>query len=120
MPATAARLVLMHQPASFGDIPAHAAPVAIAGHSHGGQIRLPIVSRGFWLGYSDRERLPREGWVPGHDGAPGNALYVNRGIGFSRWPIRINAPPELTVLTLQVGHGRHRGGAGVKREPWRS
>ncbi len=38
---------------------------------------------------------------PGPDaGAPGNQLYVNRGIGFSMLPVRFSCPPELTVFTL--------------------
>ena len=35
-----------------------------------------------------------------HDGAAGNRLYVNRGIGFSYVPVRIDCPPELTLFTL--------------------
>jgi hypothetical protein len=41
-----------------------------------------------------------DGWIDGF-GAAGNHLYVNRGIGFSIAPIRINCRPELTLLTLQ-------------------
>ena len=100
VPADAPRLVFMHHPRSFAKIPAGAAPFAIAGHTHGGQIRLPIVSRWYWRQVKEREREPRAGWIDAPDGAPGNALYVNRGIGFSRWPVRINCPPELTVVTL--------------------
>jgi hypothetical protein len=35
--------------------------------------------------------------------AEGNQLYVNRGIGFSLAPVRINCPPELTIDTLWSG-----------------
>jgi predicted MPP superfamily phosphohydrolase len=47
-------------------------------------------------------RVAADGWIPDY-GAPGNRLYVNRGIGFSRVPIRINCPPELTWITLRRG-----------------
>jgi predicted MPP superfamily phosphohydrolase len=40
-----------------------------------------------------------EGWID-HYGKPGNRLYVNRGVGFSIIPARVNAVPELTVFTL--------------------
>jgi predicted MPP superfamily phosphohydrolase len=43
-----------------------------------------------------------DGWIRDRGfGAPGNTLYVNRGIGFSDVPIRINCPPELTLFTLR-------------------
>jgi predicted MPP superfamily phosphohydrolase len=34
-------------------------------------------------------------------GQAGKRLYVNRGIGFSIVPVRINAVPELTIFTLE-------------------
>jgi hypothetical protein len=34
-------------------------------------------------------------------GGPGNRLYINRGIAFSRLPLRFNARPEITVFTLR-------------------
>ena len=40
-----------------------------------------------------------DGWIQDY-GAAGNRLYVNRGIGFSTIPIRINCPPEITIFTL--------------------
>ena len=39
---------------------------------------------------------------------PGNRLYVTRGIGMSLLPLRINAPPELTYLTLRAAPPRSR------------
>jgi hypothetical protein len=36
-------------------------------------------------------------------GQPGNRLYVNRGIGFSLLPLRINCAPEITVFSLTPG-----------------
>ncbi len=48
----------------------------------------------------NEERPDLSGWI--HDyGQPGNRLYINRGIGFSRFPIRINCPPEITLFTLR-------------------
>ena len=51
VPAAAARLVLMHHPASFERIPAGQAPLALAAHTHGGQIRLPFLPEWTWLSY---------------------------------------------------------------------
>ncbi|MGB3760287.1 MAG: hypothetical protein WBA07_28570 [Rivularia sp. (in: cyanobacteria)] len=41
-----------------------------------------------------------DGWIKDY-GKQGNRLYVNRGIGFSDIPIRINCPPEVTLFTLR-------------------
>jgi predicted MPP superfamily phosphohydrolase len=90
---------MMHNPRSFLPLPANTAPVAIAGHTHGGQIRLPLTPQWSWLTVT-KEMEHVDGWSHGY-GASGNQLYVNRGIGFSEVPLRINCPPEVTIFTLQ-------------------
>jgi uncharacterized protein len=99
VPEGAPRVVLAHDPLALHGIPAGWAPLALAGHTHGGQIRVPSKPRWTpvrlwkpWPAYAD-------GWVDGFL-QPGNRLYVNRGIGFSKLPVRIGAPPELTFVTL--------------------
>jgi len=66
----------------------------LAGHSHGGQIRLPLLGPLI---------LPLNGrkYVEGlfHFGSA--QLYVNRGIGTVSLPYRLNCPPEITLMTLQ-------------------
>ncbi len=93
------RFVMMHNPRSFLALPSNTAPVAIAGHTHGGQIRLPLTPQWSWL-TATKEMEHVDGWSDGY-GASGNQLYVNRGIGFSEVPLRINCPPEVTIFTLQ-------------------
>ncbi|HEX5043696.1 MAG TPA: metallophosphoesterase [Candidatus Polarisedimenticolaceae bacterium] len=93
-------LVLMHNPRSFVDIGPGLAPVALAAHTHGGQIRLPFAPDWTWLTFVRDDPVHADGWTHGGFGAPGNRLYVNRGIGFSYVPVRINCRPELTFLTL--------------------
>jgi predicted MPP superfamily phosphohydrolase len=100
VPAGAARVVFMHNPSTFAEIPAGAAPLAIAAHTHGGQIRIPFTPEWSWLTFTSHDAVHADGWIDGY-GRPGNHLYVNRGIGFSTLPLRINAPPEITVLTLR-------------------
>ncbi|MDZ4870936.1 MAG: UDP-2,3-diacylglucosamine pyrophosphatase LpxG [Chroococcidiopsis cubana SAG 39.79] len=99
VPDSAPRFVMMHNPESFALFPANTAPVAVAGHTHGGQIRLPFTPEWSWLTFSKQDRVHADGWIDGY-GKPGNQLYVNRGIGFSIIPIRINCPPEITLFTL--------------------
>ena len=107
VPAGAPRLVLMHNPATFLDLPAHTAPVAFAAHSYGGQVCIPFLPRWSWMTLASDEPIRADGWIDPSFGAAGNRLYVNRGIGFSLLPIRINCPPELTFLTLRAEPRAH-------------
>jgi predicted MPP superfamily phosphohydrolase len=99
VPAGAARIVFMHNPASFPRLPAGTAPLAVAAHTHGGQVSLPFTPH----------VVEADGWARRNRGEPGNRLYVNVGIGFSDVPVRINAPPEVTLFRLRgearPGHG---------------
>jgi predicted MPP superfamily phosphohydrolase len=65
----------------------------LSGHSHGGQIRLPIVGPLI---------LPPMGqkYVEGMFHFDHMQLYVNRGIGTVGLPFRLNCPAELTEFTL--------------------
>ena len=101
VPSGAPRLVFMHNPSSFEEIPAGAAPMAIAAHTHGGQIRIPGLPQWSWLTLTSSEEAHADGWIDRSYGAGDNLLYVNRGIGFSDVPIRIATAPELTIFTLQ-------------------
>jgi predicted MPP superfamily phosphohydrolase len=101
VPDGAPRFVMMHHPDSFEAFPPATAPVAVAGHTHGGQIRLPFLPSWSWLTYAKDDKVHADGWIVDEYGASGNDLYVNRGIGFSGVPLRINCPPEITVFTLQ-------------------
>lgn len=99
VPDNSPRVVMMHNPASFAAFPPQTAPLAVAGHTHGGQIRLPFTPQWSWISLVKGEEVYGDGWIKNY-GEPGNKLYVNRGIGFSDIPIRINCPPEVTLFTL--------------------
>ncbi len=100
VPDDAARIALMHNPDSFSDFPPHAAPLALAGHTHGGQLRLPFLPDWSWMSLVQENAVYADGWITDF-GFAGNHLYVNRGIGFSNFPVRINCRPELTFFTLR-------------------
>jgi hypothetical protein len=82
----------------------------LAGHSHGGQVRLPLLGpivlpnggRKYVMGLYRFNRLPGP---PASGSARGGGLqlYVNRGIGSVGVPFRLNCPPEITLFTLQQG-----------------
>jgi uncharacterized protein len=100
VPRGAARLVFMHNPDSFEPLPPSTAPLAMAAHTHGGQVRLPFLPEWSWMTFAKEDEVHADAWISGY-GQPGNRLYVNRGIGFSIIPIRLNCPPEITMFTLQ-------------------
>ena len=101
VPEGTPRLVMMHNPNSFEALPPNTAPLAVAGHTHGGQIRLPFTPEWSWLTFMREDEVHADGWIKGY-GQSGNRLYVNRGISFSIIPIRLNCPPEVTFFTLQA------------------
>ncbi|WP_369130969.1 metallophosphoesterase [Modestobacter roseus] len=100
LPEAAPRVVLMHNPASFPEMPAGSAPLTVAGHTHCGQIALPGLPNWSYLGLTEEEEIVVDGWAPEGYGADGNALFVTCGIGFSVVPVRINAPPQVVFFEL--------------------
>jgi predicted MPP superfamily phosphohydrolase len=90
-------LVLSHDPDLFRYVPARVA-LTLSGHTHGGQVDLPLVRRRaipsrFGTRYKD-----------GHIVEQGRHLFVGRGIGTSRLPIRLLARPEIPMLALRSAH----------------
>ena len=52
---------MMHNPTAFADMPASTAPLAVAGHTHCGQIALPGTPRWSYLGLNEEERVVADG-----------------------------------------------------------
>ncbi len=95
-----ARITMMHNPDTYEQFPASSAPLAVAGHTHGGQLRVPGLPQTSWLQFVQKDEVYADGWAKGY-GEPGNNLYVNPGIGMSIIPIRLFCPPEVTIFTLE-------------------
>ena len=67
----------------------------LCGHTHGGQIRLPIIGApGVPSNYGQK-------YARGHLIDAGIDVFVTTGIGTSVLPLRFNVPPEIAVLTLE-------------------
>jgi predicted MPP superfamily phosphohydrolase len=92
IPAGAFVIGLFHAPAFF-DIAAPRVPLSFAGHTHGGQIRIPFLPP-FWLPRGSGGYM--HGWY--EHGA--SRMYVSRGIGTSVVPFRFNCEPELAIIRL--------------------
>ncbi len=90
-------LLLSHNPNVFPNAAENGVALTLAGHTHGGQVRLEILEKEFAPG---RFVSP---YVQGLYQLGTSKLYVSRGIGTIGLPIRIGAPPEITVITLRRG-----------------
>jgi len=64
----------------------------LAGHTHGGQVRLP------WIGSLERN-IGGGPFVMGRYDIGGTMLYISRGLGTSYLPVRFDCPPEIVVLS---------------------
>jgi hypothetical protein len=94
-PDDAPTVVLAHNPdAVFRMTAPRRVDLVLSGHTHGGQVVLPLVGA---LARHSRvcTRHATSGWVP-NDRAP---LYVSRGVG-GQHPPRLNCPPEVVVVRL--------------------
>ncbi|MDX6152590.1 metallophosphoesterase [Marinococcus sp. PL1-022] len=95
-----ARFVVMHNPETFNEVPRGKASAAVAGHTHGGQIRIPFTPHWSWKNLLPEDEAHVDGWAGEEYGNKENNLYINRGLGVSLAPIRINNPPEITEFQL--------------------
>ena len=70
----------------------------LSGHTHGGQIRLPLIGAFY---------VPMQGWFPKYDRGlfteGKTRVFICTGLGASVVRFRFNAPPELALITLESG-----------------
>ena len=92
------RLVLLHGPSGLVPLGDTRFDLALCGHTHGGQIALP-GGRPILTALGRLSRRYNSGVY--HLG-PGRHLLVTRGIGCTVVPIRVNAPPEVHLVTITV------------------
>lgn len=89
-------ILLCHEPDYADTVREYSVDLQLSGHSHGGQIRLPLIGPPYLpeLG----RKYPIGMYNFGH-----LTLYTNVGIGTIRIPARWNCPPEITLFTLHSG-----------------
>jgi hypothetical protein len=88
-------ILLAHEPDIFVDVPARVS-LTIAGHTHGGQIKLPMVPP-VWAPSAYGARF-----AYGHVVEQGRHMIVSGGLGCSKVPLRLGVPPEIVRITLGV------------------
>ncbi|HFB54336.1 MAG TPA: metallophosphoesterase [Hellea balneolensis] len=93
-------IAFMHSPDSFLYLP-DTITLALAGHTHGGQVNLPFQER--------NARLIELGntYAYGKLDYKGIPAFVTAGIGTSKIPARFRAPPEIVMITLRSGRSEH-------------
>ena len=85
-------LLIAHTPKRLIEAAALSVPLMLSGHTHGGQIVLPV------LGAVAAREFPV---ISGPARRDNTAVFVSRGVGTVYVPVRISCPPEVAVLTLK-------------------
>jgi uncharacterized protein len=97
IPAEAFRILLAHAPDRLEQAAARGVDLYLCGHTHAGQIRLPLVGS-----LKHNSKMPRAfsygAWA--HGGMQG---YTTAGVGCSALRVRYNCPPELALIQLLAG-----------------
>ncbi|MGD1075292.1 MAG: metallophosphoesterase [Thermodesulfovibrionales bacterium] len=107
-------ILLSHNPNSFYRAAELGIELSLAGHTHGGQVRIELVDRQwsparfvtkfvagiYHLPFGNNADTAEYGANPPNSTAA--ALYVNRGLGTFGMPVRLGVPPEITLLTLRA------------------
>lgn len=89
-------LLLAHNPDLVDALPALPAPVLmLAGHTHGGQVNLPLLTERMLAG------VTRSGYKRGLYARPNGQVFVTSGIGMIGLPIRFAMPPVIDVLEMR-------------------
>jgi len=86
-------ILFTHNPDVFPEVPSSVA-LTLAGHTHGGQVALPVVGRPIVPSkYGER-------YASGHIIEHDQHLFVTSGIGTSILPVRFRVPPEISIVSV--------------------
>jgi predicted MPP superfamily phosphohydrolase len=92
VPESAYKIALFHSPIYF-EQEAGLSDLALAGHSHGGQVKLPFIGAPYTPPFCGKFL---EGWFE----LRGTRMYVSRGIGTSIMDVRFLCRPEIGIITV--------------------
>ncbi len=90
--ASGTLVLLAHDPRRVVEAEALNVPLVLSGHTHGGQVVLPVVGAIAGRKFPVVAGLARRG---------NTTMFVSRGVGTVYVPVRVNCPPEVAVLTLR-------------------
>jgi predicted MPP superfamily phosphohydrolase len=103
-------LLLAHNPDIWLDPRAARADLVLAGHTHGGQLRVPLVGAMYRQGTHLSRRAPAGWFRRGR-----TRMFVSRGLGES-FPFRFGAPLQAALIHIVPGNGTSAS-AGAVAEP---
>lgn len=92
-------VLLAHDPVLFPEAAQHGVDLVLSGHTHGGQVAVPMLARKLNLARLIT-RFTNGVYQQGR-----STLYVNRGLGTTGPPVRLAVAPEIAVLTLRRAAG---------------
>lgn len=95
VPAGAHTVALWHEPDGADEVAPYGPLLQLSGHSHGGQVRLPL------LGHVAAPPGGRR-YVSGLNDARGMPVYTSHGVGAYRPPLRYRCAPEVTLVSLHL------------------
>ena len=87
------RILLNHYPSTVNYLPENSYDLILAGHTHGGQVRIPFIGNPV---LQDIDKA----YLKGLYHTKAGALYVNPGIGTYLWTIRFCCRPEITIIEM--------------------
>lgn len=90
-------VLLQHNPAHFPDAARAGFDLMLAGHTHGGQVNLPVLSENINVTRAFTQ------YVRGAYDLGPSRLYVSCGLGTVGVPVRLGAPPEVSLIRLCAG-----------------
>jgi len=91
-------VVLTHSPRIFSQLPARAGPyVMLAGHTHNSQVNVPAFWKVISLFMTPEKYVLAYGSITNGF----HQLIVTSGVGTGRLRVRLNAPPEIVLITLK-------------------
>ena len=113
-------ILLSHNPNSFPRAAELGIELSLAGHTHGGQVRVEILDHSwsparfltpYVAGLYQRPLCFSSNLSDGEisslfpssnlKAVPSSSIYVNRGLGTIGAPVRLGVPPEITLITLR-------------------
>jgi len=95
VPGRDPKILLCHNPMGIHLAAEHGVDFVLSGHTHGGQVRLPVVGSVY-----GRSKLG-ERFVEGWNRLNGTQIYISRGIGKVLVPLRLGCPSEIACLRLR-------------------
>ena len=95
-PDVSPKILLAHEPQFFGKYTGAGYDLTLCGHAHGGQWRIPFTGVGLYA--PGQGKFPK--YTAGAHEKDGKAMVVSRGLGNSKFPLRLFNRPEIVVIEI--------------------